>query len=182
MLITEKIDVVLDLLHDGAVVAYPTEAVYGLGCDAFNAHAVQRILTLKQRDIKHGLIVLISKWEHLFPLIDNISDAVLDSVHSTWPGPVTWVFPQSFTVPYWLTGDNHSIAIRMTAHPIARALCAHGPIVSTSANISGQPPAQDLNSLQQQFPCGLDAILTGALGTQLQPSAIYNVLNMEKLR
>ncbi len=170
------------LLKKGGVLAYPTEAVYGLGCDPFNQHAVEKIGILKHRSMSKGLILLIADWSQLMPLIGFVTDAQLDSVRATWPGPVTWVFPKSNLIPEWLSGQHDGIAIRMTAHPVSRALCTEGPVVSTSANISGNVPVVDLLHLQELFPQGVDAVLAGDLGGLSQPSSIFDVRSGIRLR
>ena len=168
------------LLNRGEVIAYPTEAVYGLGCDPFNRVAVERLLDLKQRSCDTGLIVLISDWSQLWPLIDDVPEARLEAVKATWPGAVTWVFPKSERVPSWITGTHETIAIRMTAHPIARALCQQGPIISTSANVSGTQPLRDKQIVFDTFP---DVeILAGDLGDSLTPTALYHVIDGTRLR
>ncbi len=182
MKIIHQVDVALECLQQGGIIAYPTEAVYGLGCDPFNRESVERLCALKQRATSKGLILLISDWSQLTPLIAPVSDAMLDSVRKTWPGPVTWIFPKSAVIPGWLSGDHDGIAIRMSAHPIAHDICQNGPVVSTSANISGQDPAVDLAGLRLQFPDGIDAVLSGDLGGLSQPSQIYDVRTGARLR
>lgn len=169
-------------LQQGKVVAYPTEAVYGLGCDPFNQQAVEKILALKHREKRKGLILLIADWSQLIPLIAPISDSLLDPVRATWPGPVTWIFPKSDLIPDWVSGQHDGIAIRMSAHTIAHQLCVDGPVISTSANISGQDPAIDLAGLRLQFPQGIDAVLSGDLGGLNQPSKIFDVMTGTRLR
>lgn len=169
-------------LQCGSVIAYPTEAMYGLGCDPFNQQAVETILTLKHRQRRQGMILLIANWEQLFPLIDHIPEAALAAVRASWPGPVTWLFPKSLLIPEWISGEHNSVAIRMSAHPLVQQLCAHHPIVSTSANISGQEPARDITGLRNQFMENVDAVLQGNLGTETKPSSIYDVLSGKQLR
>jgi len=176
------IDEAKTILQRGGILAYPTEAVYGLGCDPFNETAVNTLLSLKGRDANKGLILLIANWEQLFPLIDPITDEQLTKVRETWPGFVTWIFPKAPSLPTWLTGTKKTIAIRMTAHPIAQALCTDTPLVSTSANISGQIPAQTHMEVYSQFPKGVDAFLQGELGAFTQPSAICDLQSGVKLR
>jgi L-threonylcarbamoyladenylate synthase len=176
----QTVDEARVLLDKGEVIAYPTEAVYGLGCDPFNKAAVEQILYLKQRSREQGLIVLIADWAQLWPLIADVPEIRLDAVKRTWPGAVTWVFPKSEQVPSWLTGKHESIAIRMTAHPVARALCQEGPIISTSANISGTQPLRDMQAVSDMFP-DVD-ILVGNLGSNVAPSALYHVLEGTQLR
>ncbi|MFZ4076995.1 MAG: L-threonylcarbamoyladenylate synthase [Legionellaceae bacterium] len=169
-------------LAKGAVLAYPTEAVYGLGCDPFNEAAVYRLLSLKDRKIEKGLILLIARWEQLDDLIAPLPASAMVAVRATWPGPVTWVFPSKKTLPSWITGDHQSIAVRMTAHPVAKALCLNHPLVSTSANKSGLAPARSVDDLQAQFPVGLDGWVKGALGDAVLPSTIVDVLTGKVLR
>lgn len=182
MKIISQVGEARELLDQGGVIAYPTEAVYGLGCSPFNQQAVEKIWTLKRRTKSKGFILLIADWTQLTPLIAPVSDLLLEAVRSTWPGPVTWVFPKSGIIPDWLSGQHDGIAIRMSAHPVAHQLCVDGPVVSTSANISGHDPVVDLLGLSEQFPQGLDAVLTGDLGGLSQPSAIYDVLTGIRLR
>lgn len=173
---TSDLQLAISAIRDGQVIAYPTEAVYGLGCDPFNVEAVTRILTLKQRDASQGLILLIADWSQLEALIAPISDVLMTRVRDTWPGPVTWVFPKSKALPPWISGQHDSVAVRMTAHPVARALCQNAPLVSTSANIHGHPPARSLSDLSSQFPHGIDWVIAGDLGSSSKPSAIFDVL------
>ncbi len=169
-------------IQAGQVLAYPTEAVYGLGCDPFNQAAVERILTLKGRSQQQGLIVLIADWPQLFGLIGEFPVSRLAEIKETWPGPVTWVFPKSDCVPAWVSGVHDTIAVRMTAHPIAQKLCQLGPIVSTSANPHGQAPARSLTELERLFPKGLDGVVVGDVGIEQQPSAIYDAATNQRFR
>jgi L-threonylcarbamoyladenylate synthase len=175
-------DQAVPLLRQGRILAYPTEAVYGLGCDPFNQTAVESLIRLKGRPQHKGFIVLISDWTQLEALIQPIADQHLVQVKATWPGPVTWIFPKASRVPVWLTGGEETIAIRMTAHPIARALCVDHPLVSTSANLSGKLSARSELELLQQFPKGIDALVAGELGGRHQPSAIYDACTGYQLR
>ena len=169
-------------IQEGQVLAYPTEAVYGLGCDPFNQTAVERILALKGRPLQQGLIVLIADWPQLFSLIGDVSITRLEAIKETWPGPVTWVFPKSENVPDWVSGSHNTIAVRMTAHPIAQKLCQLGPIVSTSANPHGKTPALSLEEVDQLFNTGLDGVVLGDLGTETRPSLIFDAVTNQQLR
>ena len=182
MKIISAFDEARKFICQGNIIAYPTEAVYGLGCDPFNQRAVENLIALKQRSATKGLILLIADWGQLLPLISGVPEHLLDTVRKTWPGPVTWVFPKSAAIPPYLSGEHNTIAIRMSAHPVARKLCADGAVVSTSANISGKEPAVDVAGVSAQFPYGVDALLAGSLGEAGQPSAIYEVLSGKRLR
>ena len=182
MNIIHQIDQAHQLLRQGKIIAYPTEAVFGLGCDPFNEAAVKQLLALKQRPVSKGFIILISDWPQLNPLIDLLSQHALERVRESWPGPVTWIFPKAENLPIWLSGEHDSIAIRMTSHVLAKALCSEGPIISTSANVHGLEPARDVASVMAQFPTGIDGILSGVVGGLSQPSAIYDVLSGKRWR
>lgn len=163
----------IQAVRQGGVIAYPTEAVWGLGCDPADQAAVQRILDLKSRPQKKGLVMVASDLQQLDDWIQPLSVADQAQVAATWPGPVTWVLPCYEDVPVWVRGSHQSIAVRITAHPLVRALCDQtGPLISTSANPAGQEPARSTLRVRQYFTQQLDYILPGALGGLAQPSNI----------
>lgn len=183
ILTIDSVDEATQRIHQGQLIAYPTEAVYGLGTDPFNQKAVEALLDLKKRDLKQGFILLIAKWEQFLPLIHLSSKIQLTKVRETWPGPVTWIFPKSKAIPEWVSGPSHeTVAIRMTAHPLAKKLALKGPLISSSANISGMSPARSLEALNGQFPLGIHAVLLGDLGGQDKPSAIYDACTLQCYR
>lgn len=165
------------VLRAGGAIAYPTEAVWGLGCDPENAHVVERILQLKQRDWRKGLILIASDFEQLRRYVAPLSDAQLAPALASWPGPHTWLVPANAEAPRLLTGGRPRIAVRVTAHPLAAALCRAfgGAIVSTSANVSGHPPARDAAQLRRQFGASVDLILRGELGGLEGPTPIRDL-------
>jgi L-threonylcarbamoyladenylate synthase len=168
-----KIDQAARLLRAGGVIAYPTEAVYGIGCDPLNRGAVLRILDIKQRPIDKGMILIGSRLEQFAPFIEPPTPEIQDELDQTWPGPVTWLLPSRPETPVWLRGQHSSLAVRVTDHPLAAALCDAfgGPIVSTSANTSGRPPAR--SALQARLRCpGLDHVIDGKTGGRDRPSEI----------
>jgi L-threonylcarbamoyladenylate synthase len=171
-------------LRAGAVIAYPTETVYGLGCDPFDAAAVLRLLDLKRRSIEHGLIVIASDFSRLEPLLLPLTTALRARVMATWPGPVSWVLPCLPETPLWLRGAHCSLAVRVTSHPLARALCAawNGPLVSTSANRHGASPATTALGVRMAFNGELDCILHGTVGGTGMPSEIRDGMTGGVLR
>lgn len=181
---TQSIKLTVEALRQGKVIAYPTEAVYGLGCDPFNLHAVTQILSLKNRSIKKGFILIASEWKQVESFTKPLDPKIIAHVFSTWPGPITWIFPATNEVPYWVTGDHNTVAIRVTAHPLARLICRHfgGAIISTSANLEGQPPMRDLKMLRITFGKKIDVILEGTLGTSKRPSEIRDAISGAILR
>lgn len=167
----------------GGVIAYPTEAVYGLGCLPECWSAVQRILALKQRPVAKGLIIVVAEFGQLAGFVEFPSPEIEQTVLSSWPGPVTWVAPASSAVPHWLTGDHTGLAVRLSAHPEVRALCRlTGPLVSTSANPAGLEPARTSLEVQSYFADAVDYILPGEPGDLENPTQIKDALTGAILR
>jgi L-threonylcarbamoyladenylate synthase len=181
---SDQIDIAVNHLKQGKVIAYPTEAVFGLGCDPYNVDAVSRILQIKHRAIDKGFILIASSWEQIQPLVMYLTPDLLTRVFATWPGPVTWLFPASKNVPSWICGKYDSVAVRVTAHPIAKALCEQfdGPIISTSCNKSGDPAARDVRTIQLTLGDTVDYVIEGALDGRLKPSEIRDALTGEVIR
>ncbi len=172
------------VLLDGGIVAYPTEAVYGLGCDPLNAAAVMRLLELKQRSWKKGLILIASHRHQLDDWLEPLGLSIEKELERTWPGPVTWLLPARPEVPDWLRGEHTTLAVRVTAHPLAAALCDAfgGPIVSTSANLAGRPPLRSALQVRREMGDAVDYILHGRLGDRQRPSEIRDALSGKIIR
>lgn len=171
------------VLRAGGLVAVPTEAVWGLSCNPFDRRAVEALLRLKDRDWRKGLIVVASELDQLASLIEAPSAMALKRARSSWPGAATWVFPAAPAAPVWITGEHDSVAVRVTAHPVLRALCARwgGPLVSTSANRAGQPPARSLAQLRLHLGPEL-TVVPGALGGMDRPTTIREAATGHILR
>ncbi len=173
-----------DCLKMGKVVAYPTEAVYGLGCDPANEDAVRSILTLKNRGEAAGLILIADRFDRFSAYVQAVPSEQLAMALATWPGPLTWLFPRARAVPDFLAGKHDTIALRVSAHPTCRSLCAAfgGAIVSTSANPSGAPPARGPTEVADYFGGALAGIVEGALGDQTRPSEIRELATGKTIR
>lgn len=173
-------------LRSGGVIAYPTEAVWGLGCDPFNETAVLRLLAIKQRPVDKGVILVADALASFEGLVDwtALPRDRSDAVKATWPGPHTWVVPATARVPRWVTGAHDGVAVRVSAHPVVAALCAAfgGPIVSTSANVAGAPPAFARSELGDALIAQLDAITIGETGGLAAPTPIRVALTGAQLR
>ncbi|MGK0705992.1 L-threonylcarbamoyladenylate synthase type 1 TsaC [Yokenella regensburgei] len=173
------------VLNKEEVIAYPTEAVFGVGCDPDSEAAVMKLLDLKQRPVEKGLILIAAYYEQLKPYIDDamLSPAQREAVFSCWPGPVTFVFPAKASTPRWLTGRFDSLAVRVTDHPLVVELCrAYGkPLVSTSANLTGQPPCRTTEEVRLQFGDRFP-VVDGETGGRLNPSEIRDALTGERFR
>ena len=172
------------VIQHGGIVAYPTEAVFGLGCDPLNRSAVERLLAIKQRSMEKGLILIAADYSQLEPFIGELPEARLKQVLASWPGPHTWLFPVSAQTPRWLCGAHDSLAVRVTRHPLAAALCrcCGSALVSTSANISGHPPACSTLKVQQTLGHEIDYILHGDTSGLRKPTAIRDGLTGQAIR
>ena len=172
------------VVRSGGVVAYPTEGVYGIGCAADDGDAALRVLALKGRAAAQGLIVIAASIEQIEPWIEPFTGAARRRVEATWPGPVTWVVPARAGVPDWLTGGRDTLAVRVTAHPLANGLCAAAGIalVSTSANRHGRPPARNALAVRRIFGDDLDDVLVGACGSLGGPTEIRDLYSGRVLR
>ena len=180
-----SIEHAVQALRRGGVIAYPTEAVFGFGCDPQNVIAVQRVLDIKQRRVDQGLLLIAADYAQIAPYIaDDCPSPALEQAQTSWPGPHTWVFPASQRAPAWITGDNGSIALRVTAHPVAAALCRayESPLVSTSANRHGNHPARTVREVEREFGVLIDAIVAGDVGESESPTTIRNAVSGEWLR
>lgn len=162
----------------GAVIAYPTEAVYGLGCDPLDAAAVARILAIKQRDEGKGLILIAADFDALATFVEPLDARRMTEIQGSWPGPNTWLLPAREQTPRWLTGNHSTLAVRVTAHPVAAALCrawsgrGSGTLVSTSANLGGRTPSRSALRVRLGLADAPDLIVTGACGGDARPSMI----------
>jgi len=173
-----------EVVKRGGVIAYPTEAVYGLGCDPRNGDAVQRLLQLKQRSPSKGMILIAAEFEQIVPFIKPLDKKIKERLDRSWPGPVTWLLPAHPEAPQWITGGHKKIAVRITAHPQANALCEtlEGPLVSTSANKSRQQAARNVMQVRRIFTDQLDYILPGRVGALSNPTEIRDAETNKVIR
>lgn len=159
----------LQVLRDGGIIVYPTDTVWGIGCDATNAEAVQRIYALKQREDSKSMLVLLDAVGKLQGYVQDIPDAAWmlleassapDAESREELKPMTIIYPHARNLAKNLIAEDGSIGIRITTEPFSRALCErlHHPIVSTSANISGQPTAQTFSQISQEILDGADYV------------------------
>ncbi|NWF31786.1 tRNA threonylcarbamoyladenosine biosynthesis protein RimN [Stenotrophomonas sp. SAM-B] len=180
------VDTALPALRAGGVIAYPTEAVWGLGCDPAHEAAVMKLLQLKQRPVEKGMILVaadpaqLDGWVRMDALPPDRQDVVLAS----WPGANTWILPAGKRAPRWITGEHSGIAVRISAHPLVAALCRAwgGPLVSTSANLAGEPPARTRAELDPRLLALLDGLIDGHTGGLAQPTPIRDALSGQVLR
>ena len=184
MINTPELQRAAQVVRSGGVIAYPTEAVYGLGCDPRNVQAVERVIAIKGRSAAKGLILIAADPRQLEPFIQPLPAERREEILASWPGPVTWVLPARADIPEQLTGGRPTLAVRVTAHPLAAALClaCDTPLVSTSANFSGELPATTAPEVGQRLGGRLDYVVPGECGPQKRPSTIRDGLTGEVLR
>jgi L-threonylcarbamoyladenylate synthase len=171
-------------LRHGQIIAYPTEAVFGLGCDPRNETAVRQLLALKNRPADAGLILIAAEFSQFEGWVGEVDSTLQARAGASWPGPVTWLFPRGPAVPDYIAGAHDTIAIRVTAHPVSAELCRAfgGPVVSTSANPHSAPPARSAGEVEDYFGPFLGGILAGALGGESRPSVIRDLRSGETVR
>lgn len=179
------IDNAVKALEGGGVIAYPTEGVWGLGCDPFDEAAVLRILQLKQRPVEKGLIIVAADLAQIAALLEPLEAGQRGMVLASWPGPTTWLLPDpAQLVPDWIKGKFATVAVRVSAHPLVAGLCRAfgGPIVSTSANPADAPPATSRVRVLTWFGRELDYVVPGRLGGLQGPSTIRDLHKAEPVR
>jgi L-threonylcarbamoyladenylate synthase len=170
-----------DVLLAGGIIAYPTEGVYGLGCMPDDEAAVVEILALKRRDPAKGLILIASSNRQLSGWIDIDPGNLPDPDPKL---PTTWIAPATPRVSPLVRGDHPGIAVRLTTNATAAALCdaVDSPIVSTSANVAGQPVARNRFVLRRRFGGRVDYIVPGECGPAAGPSEIRDLATGRVLR
>lgn len=168
------------ILANGGIIAYATESVFGLGCNPRDPVAVRRLLKIKRRPVARGLILIAADITQLQPYVGELPPQVLAS----WPGPYTWLVSPRAETPRWITGHHARIAVRVTAHPQARALClaAGMALVSTSANRSGRVPVRHYREALHRLGSQVDYILPGRVGGRRKPTPIRDAISGELVR
>jgi L-threonylcarbamoyladenylate synthase len=172
------------VVRRGGVIAYPTEAVFGLGCRPDDRSAVMRLLAIKRRSWRKGLILIAASVAQLERYVVLPPEPMRSTVLATWPGPYTWILAARRGVPRWVSGGRDGVAVRVTAHPLASALCDRvgGALVSTSANVSRRPPQRSLIKLRRGLGRAVDYILAGPLGDAARPTPIRDARTGRTLR
>lgn len=172
------------LVQHGGVIAYPTEAVYGLGCHPDSEQALQYLLDLKKRPWQKGLILVASEVSQIIPYISQQALELLNCFDKTYDYPVTWLLPVHESVSPLLCGAHDKIAVRISSNSHVQALCGHleAPLVSTSANKTGQPEITQAHLVRAKFKHSLDQIIAGEVGGYNRPSAIIDAQTQAIIR
>jgi L-threonylcarbamoyladenylate synthase len=172
------------VLRAGGLIGYPTEGVYGLGCLPLARGAVERLLAIKSRSWRKGFVLVAADLAQVTAFARLPPEPNCSRVLASWPGPVTWLLDAQPGVPHWITGGQATVAMRVSAHPLVRALCetVGSPLISTSANRGGRPPLRRLLHVRREFGAVLDDILPGVLGTLGGPTTIRDARSERVIR
>lgn len=184
MIITSDALTIAEIIKQGGIIAYPTEAVWGLGCDPFNKTAVKKLLALKSRPIEKGMILVAGEEQQLQPWCEQLPPHLAQKLITPCHTPTTWLVEDTNIAPDWIRGKFTSTAIRLSQHAGVQALCRAygGVIVSTSANPAGQPPALSIEQVQDYFANEVEAIFLDKLGSATQPSQIKELTSEKTIR
>lgn len=172
-------------LKQGGIIAYPTEAVWGISCDPFNKHAVLKLLKIKQRSMDKGLILVAGNISQFKCLLDELSVENYEKISKDWPGPKTWIIPDHKNkIPPWIKGKHSTVAIRVSAHYLSKNIANSfgGFIVSTSANISNFVPARDSLKVRTYFGGVIDYFVMGETDGESRPTEIKDMATNRTLR
>lgn len=163
-----------EILLDGGVVVLPTYTLYGLVCSAANESSVKRLYSLKKRDHKPGTVIA-SSTEQLIDL--GLKARYLKPVEQYWPGPISIIIPCSFSLPYLHLGVG-SLAVRIVAdNKLKKLLGATGPLLTSSANLTGQPEAATVADAQKYFGDKVDAYVDGGDRSHAKPSTVIRIVD-----
>lgn len=179
-----SLDTAVAALRQQGVIAYPTEAVWGLGCDPDSAEALTRLLALKRRDPAKGVILVAAGLDQLMPWLDGLAEAQCRLLTQPREAPTTWLVPDNGRAHCLVRGDHRRVALRICRHPLVANLCRAfgGPLVSTSANRAGEPSAMSAAQVRATFGATLDGVLDGPLGGHRRPSTIRDLVTGRVLR
>ena len=184
--LSQQIRTATEVVLDGGVIAYPTESCFGLGCNPGNEAAIMRLLAIKQRSVKQGLILVAADRQQLNDYVqwNQLNASQLAKIRSTWPGPVTWLVPASETCSPLLRGEHSTLAVRIPAFTLIRDLCSsvQMPLVSTSANRHGNPAIIDAAELEAHLGQEIDYIIDQPVEGLAQASQIIDAKTQKILR
>lgn len=176
----EDLQQALEVLKKGGVILYPTDTVWGIGCDATNADAVKRIYEIKQREEQKAMLVLLENPSRLESYVSEIPDMAWDLIELS-NKPLTIIYPEAKNIAPNLVGEDRSIGIRITKEKFTQALCQRfrKPIVSTSANISGEQAAAVFSEISEDIKLAVDYIVKYRQDDSNRPQA-SSIIKLEK--
>ena len=165
------------VIKEGKILIYPTESIFGLGCDPFNEQACQKINSLKQRSNKAGLICLINNIKHLNTLAAPLRTTDYEQIRKSKTKHISWILPAKSGLPKWLIGPNNTICVRLSNDSSINELCSalDQAIISTSANEQGMPAANTIEQAKKIFKNQVDYYLDLPLGDKQKASKILTI-------
>ena len=171
------------VIRRGGIIAYPTESVFGLGCDPDQLQALEKIVRIKKRSPEKGLIILVSDIKQALPYIQPLTQTQITQINHAQSRATTWLIPRQPDVSILLCGSHDRLAVRLTQHPIARAICefTNQALVSTSCNLSNKPEMKTALEVRNKLGTLLDLVITGSCGGQ-KPSQIIDLVSGRVLR
>ena len=175
-----------EVIKKGGLIVCPTEGVYGISCNMEDHDAIDRLINLKKRDIGKGLIVVESVLSRVINLLDarHISVQSYALMMKMWPGPHTFVVPVKKGYSNRAIRIDNTLALRVTAFKTMMELCDSSgcPLISTSANLSGNPASADLSNIDKEILEGVDLVLNLPCGGQREPTSIYDIVTDTLIR
>ncbi|BGI51553.1 MAG: L-threonylcarbamoyladenylate synthase type 1 TsaC [Buchnera aphidicola (Ceratovacuna japonica)] len=172
-------------LKNGKLIIYPTESVFGLGCDPDNDKAIINLLKIKNRSVDKGLIIISSDYKYIkkYISIKNVPKKNIRKFYKLWPGNFTLLHPAKKNVSLYIRGNSKFVAVRITKNKFVKSLCKNfgKAIISTSANLSGFKPCRNIKEILCQFGKKI-CIMNGYVNLKKSPSTIINIINGEYIR
>jgi len=180
----EEYEDISDAIVKGKIIAYPTESVFGIGCDPENEQSINKIIEIKNRGKQKGLIIIADEVKKLSKFIHKDYLDLFIKKSDIESKPTTWIVPSSKHVLNLVKGEDSSVALRITQHPIASRICKYSnkAIISTSANISSKTPAKNSNEILMQFGEEIDIIVDGRVGDSIKPTQIVDLITNKVIR
>ncbi len=166
------------IIFQGGIIAYPTEGVWGIGCDPWNESAVNKILSIKQRSADKGLILVVADTSQIAQLLAPLSEEMLKRINTVYERATTWLIPDNNGwAPDFVRGKHSSVAVRISQHPVVKSICnaCDKPVISTSANVAGEPPLTTFTEVSSCFSEKLDMIVPGKTCGAGLPSRIIDL-------
>ncbi|MBT4482344.1 MAG: threonylcarbamoyl-AMP synthase [Candidatus Latescibacteria bacterium] len=178
-----NIEEAVNVLKNGGIVVYPTETVYGIGCDPFNRIAYERVQHLKGRNNNKQMLLLACSLSQVEHFTGRLADIPRRLAHEFWPGPLTMVIKPRNEMPVYLYGDSGGVAFRITSHPIAAALSRNFgcPITSTSANMTGKPTVGTYEEALNMFGKDVSIVIKNHIPLNGTPSTVIDLTSGKPL-
>lgn len=184
MNLQEKIDTAVSVLQEGGLILYPTDTIWGLGCDALNENAVDRVYQIKQRDKSKSPILLVSSVKQLTEYVEDVHPKLNNLIEFSIR-PVTIVFENPKNLPSWVQASDGSVALRVTSDPYCQALikALNKPLLSTSANISGEPFPTSFEDISEKLLGKVEHVALHRRDevSKTQPSVIVKLSEKDEL-